>query len=139
MLCYLSNRGSCLWFVSILRATKFSMSLQYNQRVRSAIEKRAQAVPCEGAIAAPQGEMPIALPRAAGLLCRAVPREGRYAYGTCSSRPPQVLAQDLLTERGQCNIFKLLVVIKPLNHCNSHFEFCDIILSTTVHITVLQD
>lgn len=76
------------------------MSFQYNQRVRSAFEERAQAVPCEGATAAPQGEVPVALPRAAGLLCRTVPGEGRHAYGTRRSRPSQVLAQDLLTERG---------------------------------------
>lgn len=81
------------------------MLLQYNQRVRSAFEERAQAVPCEGATAAPQGEVPVALPRAAGLLCRAVPREGRYSYGARCSRSPQVLAQDLLTERGQSTLF----------------------------------
>lgn len=73
---------------------------QYNQRVRAAAEERTQAVPGEGPPSAAQGEVPVAVPRAARLLRRAVPREGRNAHRARRARPAQVLAQDLLAERG---------------------------------------
>lgn len=53
---------------------------QHNQRVRPAAEERAQAVPGEGAAAAAQGEVPVAVPRTAGLLRGAVPGEGCHAH-----------------------------------------------------------
>lgn len=73
---------------------------QYNKRVRSAAEERAQTVPGEGAAAAAQGEVPVAVPRAARLLRGAVPGEGRHAHRARRARPAQVLAEDLLAEGG---------------------------------------
>lgn len=74
--------------------------MQYNKRVCAAAEERAQAVPGESAPAAAQGEVPLAVPRAARLLRRAVPGEGRHAHRARRARPAQVLAQDLFAERG---------------------------------------
>ena len=48
---------------------------QYHQRVRSAAEGGAQAVPGEGADPAAQSARPLPLPRPARLLRRPVPRE----------------------------------------------------------------
>lgn len=78
---------------------------QYNKRVRAAAEERAQAVPGEGAAAAPQGEVSIAVPRAAGLLRGAVLGEGRHAHRARGARAAQVLAQDLLAEGGESVAF----------------------------------
>lgn len=73
---------------------------QHNQRVCPAAEDGTQAVPSEGPAAAAQGQVPGAVPRAAGLLRGAVPGEGRHAHRARGSRPAQVLAQDVLPEGG---------------------------------------
>lgn len=74
--------------------------LQHNKRVRAPTEERTQAVPGQGVAAAAQGQVSVAVPRAARLLRGAVPGEGRHAHRAGGARPAQVLAQDLLTERG---------------------------------------
>lgn len=52
-------------------------------------------------LVASAGEVPVAVPRAAGVLRGAVPGEGRHAHGARRARPAQVLAQDLLAEGGK--------------------------------------
>ena len=46
--------------------------------------------------------MPVAVPCAAGVLRGAVPGEGRHPDGAGHQGAAQVLAKDLLAERGQC-------------------------------------
>ncbi|KAI4469117.1 hypothetical protein MML48_2g00000677 [Holotrichia oblita] len=72
----------------------------YNKRVRSAAEDGAQAVPRQGAYTAAQGQVPVAVPRAARLLRGAVSREGPQPDGAGGARATQVLAEDVQPEGG---------------------------------------
>lgn len=74
--------------------------MQHNKRFRAAVEERTQAVPREGAVAVAQGEVPHPVPRPARVLRGAVPGEGRHSHGAGCTRSAQVLAEDLLAERG---------------------------------------
>lgn len=91
--------------------------MQYNKRVRPTFEERAQTIPGEGFAAAPQGEVSVAVPRAACLLRCAVPGEGRHPHRAGGARPAQVLAQDVLAERSKLlpiQSSSLLVILRLL-------------------------
>lgn len=75
--------------------------LQHHQRFRLAAEGWTQDVLAEGVVATTQSQVSECVSPAAGVLCRAVPREGSIAHWTCHQVPTQVLAQDSLAQRGK--------------------------------------
>lgn len=62
-------------------------------------QRRAQDFLTEGVVTFAQSEVPECLPPPAGLLCRAVSREGQHPHGTSGDGTPQILAKDSQSKR----------------------------------------